>query len=69
MSERLSEKIETGDIVDVHWVNGFDSESEVLNLPRGEGDLIHVKHKDGRVEAINPYGKNFISLVRVPVKS
>ena len=38
----------------------------VLNMPRGEGDLLQVQHEGGGIEALNPYGKFFDSIVKEP---
>ncbi len=39
-------------------------DAEVLNMPRGEGDLIQLKLNDGSIEAINPYSKFFDSTTK-----
>ncbi len=58
MSEKV---IQVGDKVEVwFYADGGDklcskpSKATVLNMPRGEGDLIQVEYETGFVEAINP---------------
>ena len=58
--------IKVGDIVKEWWTeSSIEAEVEVLNLPRGAGDCIQVRHlKDDMVELINPYCPQFIGFTR-----
>ena len=69
MTEKV---IQVGDKVEVWlYADGGDrlcsepSKATILNMPRGEGDLIQVEYENGNVEAINPYAKLFHSIVRI----
>ncbi len=60
-------KITESDTVDVHYTSQRSnlSNATVLQLPRGEGDLMQIEHK-GAVYAINPYHPSFLYLYKRP---
>ena len=60
--------IQINDTVYVMWCKSANSDdfveqkATVINLPRGEGDMIQVRFEDGIENAINPYNPWFIGL-------
>lgn len=70
----MSEKqlITVGDRVKICWYSdgGISQikEVEIINMPRGAGDLLQVVYDDGMIEVINPYHQTFVSMVKVDNK-
>lgn len=53
--------IKNGDIVTLHFKGSSVENVKVLNMPRGEGDLLQLEF-EGEVIAINPYSPHFKQL-------
>ena len=65
----MSDMIKAGDRVEITFVPE-DGRKEfckgvVLNMPRGEGDLLQIKDNAGKVFAFNPYFREFDCMVKL----
>ena len=56
----MSEKIENGDTVVIKWEGMLPEPVIVINMPRGEGDLLQVEYANGLVQAFSPTRSDYV---------